>query len=126
MDSPQRDSVASEVSNMLVSLLKRHTGRGPVKARTTLGPDTILCILQDALTQAEKTLVESGRENLVLTARKDFQMIMREEASSHVERLTGRRVLNFMSDSTVDPDMSAEVFVLEPRPAEARPEPEPV
>jgi uncharacterized protein YbcI len=114
-DAPQRESVASEVSNTIVSLLKRNTGRGPVKAKTTLGPDTVLCILQDTLTQAEKTLVESGRVERVLSTRHDFQEIMREEACAAVERLTGRRVISFMSDNNIDPDMSAEVFVLEPR-----------
>jgi uncharacterized protein YbcI len=104
---------------MLVTLLKRHTGRGPVKARTTIGPDTILCILQDTLTQAEKTLVATGRGDRVLIQRKDFQNIMRDEASANVERFTGRRVLNFMSDNTFEPDMAAEVFVLEPTGHEA-------
>jgi uncharacterized protein YbcI len=114
-DAPQRESVASEVSNTIVALLKRNTGRGPVKAKTTLGSDTVLCILQDTLTQGEKTLVEAGHAGRVLSTRHDFQNIMRDEICAAVERLTGRRVISFLSDNGIDPDISAEVFVLEPR-----------
>ncbi len=31
-----------------------------------------------------------------------------------VELLTGRKVIGFMSDNNIDPDIAVEVFVLEP------------
>ena len=39
---------------------------------------------------------------------------MREEAVAAVEEVTGRDVLSFMSENDVNPDVSAEVFVLQP------------
>ena len=41
---------------------------------------------------------------------------MREELVGAVERLSERKVIAFMSDNHIDPDMAAEVFVLEPLP----------
>jgi uncharacterized protein YbcI len=40
------------------------------------------------------------------------------ELSREIEELTGRKVIGFMSDNHLDPDLAVEVFVLEPlRPA---------
>jgi hypothetical protein len=38
---------------------------------------------------------------------------MREEASSAIEQLTDRRVVAFLSSNHIDPDLAAEVFVLD-------------
>jgi len=39
---------------------------------------------------------------------------MREDLVHIVEQETGRKVIAFMRDNHVDPDIAAEVFVLEP------------
>ncbi len=49
----------------------------------------------------------------MLNTRRRFQDIMRPEATKLVEGLTRRTVIGFMSDNHLDPDLAAEVFVLE-------------
>ena len=39
---------------------------------------------------------------------------MREDAIASVEQLTGRKVTAFMSANHIEPDLAAELFVLEP------------
>ena len=51
---------------------------------------------------------------LVVEMRRSFQQTMRDELSAAVERITGRKVIAFMSDSHLEPDYSAEIFVLAP------------
>jgi uncharacterized protein YbcI len=41
---------------------------------------------------------------------------MEEDISREIEELTGRKVIGFMSDNHIDPDLAVEVFVLEPLP----------
>jgi hypothetical protein len=41
---------------------------------------------------------------------------MRDDLTSMVEILTGRKVRAFMSDNHIDPDTGVEVFLLEPQP----------
>jgi hypothetical protein len=41
---------------------------------------------------------------------------MREESSAKVAELTGRNVIAFMSANHVDPDLAAEVYVLDGSP----------
>ena len=57
-----------------------------------------------------------GRGAAVLEIRKRWQNIMRTEMSEEIEELTGRKVVGFMSDSHIDPDLAVEVFVLEREP----------
>ena len=52
----------------------------------------------------------------VLDLRRRWQRVMRVELSAEIEELTGRKVIGFMSDNHLDPDLAVEVFVLEPLP----------
>ena len=54
----------------------------------------------------------------VLAVRHDFQMVMREELVAMVERTLDRKVVAFMSDNHLDPDLAVEVFILEPTTSE--------
>jgi uncharacterized protein YbcI len=45
-----------------------------------------------------------------------FQQAMREDLIAVVERQMQRKVVAFMSDNHIDPDVAAEIFVLEPLP----------
>src|SRR4051794_8341834 len=110
----QDGSPAARISTGAVQLLHQYTGRGPTKAKTTVGADTVTILLADTLTKGERTLAENGRGESVLNTRSEFQRVMREDLTSLVEESTGRRVIAFMSDNHIDPDYAVEVFVLEP------------
>jgi uncharacterized protein YbcI len=109
-----RGTLSSAISNQMVHLFAEYTGRGPTKAKTTISDDLIVCVLNDALTKGERSLVAAGMAGEVVTMRRHFQTAMSEEAIAGIEELTGRKVLGFLSDSITDPDLSVEAFVLEP------------
>jgi uncharacterized protein YbcI len=90
------------------------TGRGPTKARTTIDRDLIVVMLQNTLTAGERYLVDSDRATQVLDTRRAYQEAMRTECVAEIEDLTGRTVIAFMSANHIEPDLAAEVFVLEP------------
>jgi len=106
-------ATAAAISNAVVGLLHDYTGRGPTKARTTIGGDTIVVTLRDSLTKAEKTLAGRGQALEVLAMRRAFQGTMRDDLIAAVERLTGRRVEAFLSDNLHDPDVAVEIFLME-------------
>lgn len=70
--------------------------------------------MQDTLTRGELNLVEAGESEAVLRLRRLWQSVMRDSCSSAIEELTGRKVVGFMSDNHIDPDIAVEVFILEP------------
>jgi uncharacterized protein YbcI len=106
--------LAAAISNAVVRALARTTGRGPTKAKTTLGDNGVFVVLQDTLTRGEQTLADAGEGAAVLNLRRRWQEVMRANVSREVEELTGRKVIGFMSDNHIDPDLAVEVFVLEP------------
>ena len=66
-ESPIRDGeLAAKISNTVVRALARTTGRGPTKAKTTLGPNGVFVVLQDTLTRGEQTLADAGQSETVL------------------------------------------------------------
>lgn len=112
----QDGELAAAISNTVVKALARTTGRGPTQAKTTLGDNGVFVVLQDSLTVGERSLADAGEVQAVLDLRRRWQAVMEEEVSREIEELTGRKVLGFMSDNHIDPDLAVEVFVLEPLP----------
>jgi uncharacterized protein YbcI len=109
-------ALAAAISNSVVRTLSRRTGRGPTKAKATIGANAVFVVLQDTLTIGERTLADAGEGEAVLDLRRRWQSVMQAEMSREIEELTGRKVVGFMSDNHIDPDLAVEVFVLESRP----------
>jgi uncharacterized protein YbcI len=112
--------LTAAISNTVVKALARTTGRGPTKAKTTLGDNGVFVVLQDTLTVGEQTLNDAGQGQAVLDLRRRWQGAMEVDVSREIEELTGRKVVGFMSDNHINPDLAVEVFVLEPLPQTAR------
>jgi uncharacterized protein YbcI len=116
--------LAAAISNAVVRAIARTTGRGPTKAKTTLGENGVFVVLQDSLTIGEQTLNDAGQGQAVLDLRRRWQQVMEADVSRQIEELTGRKVVGFMSDNHIDPDLAVEVFVLEPLPRDDRAAPD--
>ncbi len=101
------------LAEAVVQIHNQYVGRGPSRGQAFFRNNVIVVVMEEALTKAEQSLVESGRESHVLAMRQEFQRTMEDDLIAAVERLTGCKVLAFMSDNHVDPDMAAELFVLD-------------
>ncbi len=112
-DQLEGGQLTAAISNKVVQLLSEYTGRGPTRARTFINDGVVVCLLQDTLTKGERALAEHDQSEAVLQMRTTFQRTMREEATAAIAELTGRRVVAFMSDNHIDPDVAVEVFLLE-------------
>jgi uncharacterized protein YbcI len=111
-----KGSVAADISRGAVQLLHEHTGRGPTKARTVIGKDTVAIVLGDMLTKGERSFVAKGEREHVLHTRDILQQLMRDEWVELVEGLSGCTVEAFFSDDHIDPDYALEFFLLRPLP----------
>jgi uncharacterized protein YbcI len=106
-------ALSAEITKAVVGVFRNYTGRGPTKARTFLNENTVHVLLEDTMTTAEHQLAVDGEEEFVLDIRRKFQKTMRDDLVAAVEELGGRKVVAFMSDNTIEPDMALESFVLE-------------
>jgi uncharacterized protein YbcI len=113
-DGRERGKVASAISNAIVGIHREYFGRGASRARTVMGADYIICFLEDIYTPVERTLIEAGRFPAVQETRSAFQDTMAEKFSASVEEITGRKVVGFLSQVHVDPDLAVETFILQP------------
>jgi uncharacterized protein YbcI len=104
----------AEVSEAVVRVHKRHIGKGPTKARTTLCGDVLLTRLEDVLTRAETTAIQLGRAQDVREMRGTVVRAQTREFVREVERITGRRVARFSSEVHLGSSRSLALFVLVP------------
>jgi uncharacterized protein YbcI len=105
---------SAKIATSVVQVIHECTGRGPTKAKTTINENMVTVLLADTLTNGERRLVESGRANRVIQLRHDYQLVMRDDLVGIVERELDRKVIAFMSQNHIDPDLAIEVFVLKP------------
>ena len=103
----------AEITNRIVSLMREHYGRGPIKAKTYVLDNLIVCVLSDGFTAMERTMMEGGEPERVLEMRRDFQRMMKVRYSQMIEELTGRKVLAFLSQAHVGPDLTVEIFLVD-------------
>jgi uncharacterized protein YbcI len=106
-------SPALEISNAVARLHKEYVGRGPANSRTTIDGELVVVLLEGGFTQAERTLDDSERRDLVVAGRVGLQNAMRDAMIAAVENALGRRVRSFMSANDLECDLQTEVFVLE-------------
>jgi uncharacterized protein YbcI len=113
-EAQRRGAIAASISEGLVRLHKQYYGKGPTKAKTYLVNDTVICMLQGGFTTVERTLIDDGRAGAVHDIRRSFQGSMEDQFTAVVEAATERKVIAYMSQIHSDPDIAAELFVLEP------------
>ena len=106
------DELLTAVTDSMVALHERYHHRAPVSAKTQmLGEDLLACVMGGVYTEVEKTMIELQRRTLVQETRSAFQQAMQQRFIDEVERLSGREVIAFVSNSHVGPDMEIELFI---------------
>ena len=104
--------ISREISKGIVHLYSELFGRGPTHAKTHVGDDHVLTILEETFTPAERTLVQADRSRQVEETRRAFQEAVRPDFIKVVEEATGRPVRSFMSQVDVETQAAIEFFLL--------------
>jgi uncharacterized protein YbcI len=111
--SPER-----QISRGVVAIYKDYTGRGPTSAQTKITDLCSTTLLRDALTKAERKLVQEGDTEMVRTIRRRFQDVMCDDICALVEQVTLRETDTFLSDHHSANDVAVEmVTFVKPPPA---------
>jgi len=113
--APSAPSPLLDISNSMVRLYKEAFGRGPTKARAHFsGPDTLIVLLENTLTVAERRLVAMGEHERVRTHRLFLQQTFEDLKRAEVERILSRRTIASICGIDPSHDVAAEVFTLAP------------
>ncbi len=109
------------ISTGIVKILRQNYGRGPVKAKTYALDDIIVVVMRGSgFTPLEQTIMDSGEPesaNNVVAMRENFQRVIATRYQEKIEELTNRKVLAFLSQAHVEPDITIEIFFID-RPME--------
>lgn len=104
----------SAISTGFVQLLREHYGRGPLKAKTYALDDILVCVMRGSgFTPLEKTMMDSGDGDRIVAMREQFQEMMAKRYKSMIEELTQRKVLAFLSQAHIEPDITIEMFFID-------------
>jgi uncharacterized protein YbcI len=107
------EPLLAALSEAMASIHERYHGRVPATAKSLMmGDDLLACVLGGVYTDVEKTMIELQRTTTVQETRSAFQEAMQHKFIDTVQRLSGRRVLAFISNQHVGPDLEIELFVL--------------
>jgi hypothetical protein len=66
----------AEITNRIVASMREHYGRGPIKAKTDVLDNLIVCVLCCGFNAIERTMIAEGEPERVLDMRRDFQRVM--------------------------------------------------
>lgn len=104
------------VAREMVRLFKEQFGRGRVKSVARwAGPDTVVCLLEETFSPAERKLIELGQHQAVRKMRAALEHATVPEFIAPVEQCTGRKVRGFTSAvDTVAGGLAIETWVLHP------------
>jgi len=104
----------AQISTSIVAILREHYGRGPMKAKTYALDDIIVVVMRGSgFTALEETLMYSGQPGRVIAMREEFQSVMAKRYKTTIENLTGRKVVAFVSQAHVEPDITVEMFFVD-------------
>jgi uncharacterized protein YbcI len=102
------------ISTSIVGTLRKHYGRGPMKAKTYVLDDIVVVVMRGSgFTALEQTIMDSGEPDRVIAMREDFQRVMAKRYTETIQELTGRKVVAFLSQAHVEPDITMEIFFVD-------------
>jgi len=113
-DRLRAGELQAALSNAIVRIMREFYGKGAARSRTMLFDEYVFVVLEDVLTTAEMTLRNGGAGALVQRVRLRFEDLMTATFVGEVERLTGRTVVAYHSQVTLEPPSCFEIFVLDP------------
>lgn len=109
----QGGELNAAVTSALVGIHTEHLGRGPRTASTFHYGNVLVTLMYDVLTPAERSLTRHGETDAVSQIRHLFQGTMEPDFRAAVERITKRTVVAFISGNQFEPDVAAELFILD-------------
>ena len=121
-ERPPGVRMAYAIADAVMHIHRERVGRGPTKAQAFFRRNVVVVVMEDTMTRGEKNLVANGQVEDARTARASFSEMMRGDLVAAVEELTGAAVVAFLSDSSAEPDVAVQVYVLDRQvPGDANP-----
>ncbi len=117
-----RGQLERNLSQSIQAFYRRHLGHQPSKVTCQLFDAKLAIILENSITNAEQILVEEGKRDLAEQVRSNLDDAIQPELKQLIEEIIEVRVLDFLSDATLDTGRTAIIAVLSGTPQVRNPE----
>lgn len=114
--SPTRGQLERTLSQRIQALYRNQLGHQPSQVTCQIFDQKIAIVLEDALTQPEQVLVESGREELAEQVRSDLDAAIEPQLKQAIEEVVGVSVLELLTDAKLDTGRSGIIAILDAAP----------
>jgi uncharacterized protein YbcI len=101
------------ITSALVGIHTEYLGRGPTSASTFHHGNVLVTLMHGVLTNAEKSIAKTDRAPVVKNIRQLLHETLEADSRAAVERLTGHKVVAFISGNHLEPDIAADLFILD-------------
>jgi uncharacterized protein YbcI len=101
------------LARAVVRIYRKHAGRGPTSAQAFFRDRFVVVVLQNVMTQLERSLARVGSDRALQALRRELHESMRPELVAAVEGLTDCTVTALMGDTSVEADIATEVLILD-------------
>lgn len=114
MDSvkPTRGQLERTLSQRILTLYRTHLGHQPSQITCQIFEKKIAIVLEDAITQPEQVLLNSGREELAEQVRSDLDEAIQPQLIQLIEDVVGVSVIELLSDAKVETGRSGIIAIL--------------
>jgi uncharacterized protein YbcI len=107
------EQAREQIAREILRIHEESYGVGAERVMVHILDDVVLVLVDAELTVSERTLLDAEKHEIVRAMRRGFQEAIAATFTAVVERATGRRVMSFLSEMSVDPAYSVELFRLE-------------
>ena len=113
---PTRGQLERSLSQQLQKLYREHLDHTTGKVSCRLFEDKLTVIVENSLTQPERLLLENGNSDRVEKLHDDLSRLVRPQLIDLVETILDQKVVDLMSDTTLETGRTGLVIVLSGRP----------
>lgn len=117
-----RGQLERKLSQSIQAFYRNNLGHQPSKVSCQLFDAKLAVIIEDSITNAEKILVEEGKNDLAKKVRSNLDEAIQPELKQLIEEIAQVRVIDILSDATLDTGRTGIIAVLDKTPQVKNPE----
>lgn len=106
-----------ELAQSINGLYRSQLNHQPARVNCQLSDNRLTVVIEDAVTQPEKLLNDSGDQALVEQIRMRLDEIIQPHLQNLIEDILGVPILDFLSDVTINTGRGGMIVILERAPA---------
>jgi uncharacterized protein YbcI len=109
---PTRGQLERTLSQRIEALYRTQLGHRPAKVTCRIFDEQIAIVLEEAITQPEQLLANSGQEELAEQVRVDLDKALQPQIAQIIEEVVGVSVKDLLSDAKVDTGRTGTIAIL--------------